>query len=241
MASPVHLTAATRLLSSAAWLEAETEARAALADDPANPHATLILGLAVAAMGEDARAAPILARAAAARPGANHPCVDLAGLQPSLARALVARQFRACLRCSPPTPACGWVLPNSCSTAARPPKRRRSWRTGRNSAAGHHLMGLAQAEQNRFPAAIASFQHAVALNPDAAASWSNLGMVLKVEDRFAESIAAHDRAVALDPDNPRFRVNRAVALLKAGLWDRAWQDYEARLDLTGAPAVDPIG
>ena len=100
-------------------------------------------------------------------------------------------------------------------------------------------MGLAQAEQNRFSAAIASFQKAVALNPDAAASWSNLGIVLKVENRFPESIAAHDRAVTLQAEAPRFRVNRAVALLKAGLWDRAWQDYEARLDLAGASAAAP--
>jgi hypothetical protein len=57
-------------------------------------------------------------------------------------------------------------------------------------------------------------------------------MVLKIEDQFDDAIAAHDQAVALAPDNPRFRVNRAVALLKAGRWDTAWLDYEARLRLT---------
>ncbi len=99
-------------------------------------------------------------------------------------------------------------------------------------------MGLVQAELGHFPAAIASFERAVALDPNAAASWSNLGMMLKVEGRFAEAIAAHDRAVALDPANHRFRVNRAVALLKKGQWEPAWRDYESRLLLTDGPSID---
>ena len=99
-------------------------------------------------------------------------------------------------------------------------------------------MGQAHAEQNDFPAAIARFQAAVALDPGAAASWSNLGMVLKVEGRFDAAIAAHDRALALLPRNAQLRVNRAVALLKAGDWKRAWQDYEARFDLTETPTID---
>jgi hypothetical protein len=65
-------------------------------------------------------------------------------------------------------------------------------------------------------------------------------MMLKIEGRYNEAIAAHDRAVALNGNNPRFRVNRAVALLKAGLWKRAWEDYEARLDLPNAPRVDRV-
>jgi tetratricopeptide (TPR) repeat protein len=239
MASPDHLTTAMRLLSSAAWLEAETAARAAIADDPANPLATLLLGLAIAAMGEDVRAAPILTRAAAATPDADHPCLDLARLQPSLPRTLVGRQFRACLRSTPGNGRLRLGFAEFLLDTYQPAEAERTLADGPDSAASRHLMGLAQAEQNQFPAAISSFQQAVTLNSDAAASWSNLGMVLKIEGRFAESIAAHDHAVTLNPGNPRFRVNRAVALLKGGLWDRAWQDYEARLDLTGAPAVDP--
>ena len=46
-------------------------------------------------------------------------------------------------------------------------------------------------------------------------------MMLKTEGRFADAIAAHDRAAALAPANPRFRVNRSVAHLKAGDWDKA--------------------
>jgi tetratricopeptide (TPR) repeat protein len=232
--------AVLRLLSSGAWFEAETAARAAIADDPSNPQAAHLLGLAIAAMGEDARAAPILMQSALARPDAEHPCVDLARLQPPLPRALVARQFRTCLRLAPADGRLRLSFAEFLLDTGQPADAEKILADGPESAASHHLAGLAKAEQSRFTAAIASFERAVALNPDAAASWSNLGMVLKVESRFAESIAAHDRAVTLHPENPRFRVNRAVALLKAGHWDRAWQDYEARLQLNGAPAVDPL-
>ena len=238
MASIERLAAAMRLLSSGAWHEAEAAAHAAMAESPADPRSARILGLAIAAMGENARAAPILARAAAAEPDAEHPCVDLARLTPRLPRPLVARQFRACLRLTPLDDRLRTDYAEFLLDTGQPAEAESILRDGPESAASHHLTGLARAEQNRFPAAIASFRRAVALRQDAAASWSNLGMVLKVEGHFAEAIAAHDRAVTLEPGNQRFRVNRAVALLKAGLWERAWSDYEARLELTDAPAID---
>jgi tetratricopeptide (TPR) repeat protein len=240
MASPEHLAAAFRLLSTGAWQEAEIAARAAMADDPDDAHAALLTGLAVAAMGEDRRAAPILTAVAVRRADADHPCLDLARLKPPLPRALVTRQFRACLRLAPGDDRlrldfAGFLLDTGQAAEAEVVLAE-----GPDSAAGHHLMGLVQAELGHFTAAIAGFERAVALNPDAAASWSNLGMMLKVQGRFAEAIAAHDRAVALDPGNHRFRVNRAVALLKMGRWEPAWRDYESRLALTDAPPIDPL-
>ena len=97
MASPDRLADAIRLLASGAWHEAELAARDALAAMPDDSAAVLVLGLAIAAMGETVRAAPILLRAAALRPDAEHPCVELGRLKPPLPRTLVARQFRACL------------------------------------------------------------------------------------------------------------------------------------------------
>jgi Flp pilus assembly protein TadD len=238
MASAELLAAAIRPLSSGAWHEAETAARTAIADDPDDPQALLLLGLAVAAMGEDARAAPALTQAAAYRPNADHPCMDLARLKPPLPRALVARQFRACLRLTPFDDRLRLVFADFLLDVDQAAEAGRILMDGPNTAACHHLLGLARAEQNLFPSAIDSFQRAVALNPAAAASWSNLGMVLKIQGRFDEAIAAHNWAVALGPGDPRFRVNRAVALLKAGWWEPAWQDYEARLDLTDMPSID---
>jgi Flp pilus assembly protein TadD len=239
MASPELLAASMRLLTAGVWQEAETRARAAIAADPDDLHALLLLGLAIAAMGEDVRAAPALMRVAAARRDADHPCTDLARLKPPLPRALVARQFRSCLRLAPFDDRLRLGFATFLLDTNQAAEAEMILADGPDTAVCHHLKGLVRAERNLFPLAIDSFHRAVALNPDAAASWSNLGMVLKVEGRFAEAIAAHDRAVAISPLDPRFRVNRAVALLKAGQWERAWQDYEARLDLTDTPPIDP--
>lgn len=239
MASTELLATAERLLSRGTWFEAEIAARGAMAEDPADPQAALLAGLAIAAMGEHARAAPVLVLAAAFAPEADHPCLDLARFKPPLPRSLVARQFRACLRLTPNDNRlllafAGFLLDNDQAEEAE-----QILSDAAESAACHHLRGLAQAEQNLFPSSADSFERAVALQPDLAASWSNLGMVRKIEGLFAAAITAHDRAVALEPGNPRFRVNRAVALLKAGQWEGAWRDYEARWELTGALGFDP--
>jgi Flp pilus assembly protein TadD len=219
-------------LTAGSWHQAEAIARAGEQDS------ALILGLAIAAMGEADRAAPVLAEAAKLRPESEHPCVDLARLQPGLPRALVARQFRACLRLEPANDRLrlnfgAFLLDND-----KPEEAETVLANGPDTAVCHHLMGLARAELTRFPDAIASFRRAVALDPDAAPSWSNLAMLLKVEGFHSEAVDAHDRAVALDPANPRLLVNRAVALLKCGRWQRAWQDYEARLEVTDCRTVD---
>ena len=249
MASVEQLEAVDRLLSSGAWHQAEAAAQAALADDPADPQALRLLGLAVAAMGENERAAPILNQAAAQAAQSEqaqseqtqpeHPCADLARLRPSLPRTLVARQFRACLLLAPNDDALRLGFASFLLDNGQPGEAERILQDGPDSAACHHLRGLARAELNQFVAAAESFRRAVTLNPDAAPSWSNLGMVLKIEGRFDEAIEAHDRAVVIGGGDPRHRVNRAVALLKAGRWTEAWADYEARLDLTDVPLVEP--
>lgn len=267
MVATVGLTALQNL-KVGAWLEAEVQAREALAVAPDDPQALLLLGLAIAAMGEATRAAPVLDHVARMMPAAPHPCQDLAALEPPLPLALVRRQFHACLRLAPrdtrlrlafstfllnqdlaaeaeavladavPAEA---VLAEVMSKGAGGPAGAAAVAVpagAPESAAVRHMIGLAQAEQGHFKTAIASFSRAVALDPDAAASWSNLGIVLKIEDRFVAAIQAHDRAVSLDPANPTFRINRAVALLKAGHWEKAWQDYEWRLKAAGGAPVD---
>jgi tetratricopeptide (TPR) repeat protein len=238
MAATELLAAAMRHLRAGAWQDAESSAREALAGDPDDLNALLLLGLAVAAMGEASRAAAALVRVAQERQDAAHPCGDLVTMRPALPRALVARQFRACLRLAPSDNRLRLAFAEFLLDNDQAGEASAVLDDAPAAAPVHHLRGLAHAECGRFGAAISSFAAAVALDPAAAASWSNLGMVLKIEGRFAESIAAHDRAVALAPGNARFRVNRAVALLKAGFWEQAWADYEARLDLTEAPSID---
>lgn len=239
MASPDLLIAAMRLLAAGAWSEAEGAARAAVQADSNDPNALLVLGLAIAATGDDARAAPLLVHVAAFQPDNDHPCVDLIRMKPPLPRPLVAKQFRACLRLVPHDDRLRLAFAAFLLDIGQPAEAETCLSDASESAASHHLMGLTKAELNRFSSAAVSFRNAVEMNPDAAASWSNLGVMLKIEGRFDDAIAAHHEAVALDPANPRFRINRAIALLKAGHWQQAWEDYEARFEETDLPGFDP--
>jgi hypothetical protein len=117
--------AALAKLQSGAWLEAEVQARAALALEPDDPFASLLLGLAIGAMGEADRAAAVLEHAAGLRPDARHPCQDLADMQPPLPPTLIRRQFRAC---PPGTLDCGSPSPNFCWTTTGCRRPRRYWR-----------------------------------------------------------------------------------------------------------------
>jgi uncharacterized protein (TIGR02996 family) len=238
MASQELLAIALRLLQTGAWIGAESAARAAMQDDPDDLHARLLAGIAVAAMGEAARAAPLLTALAASQPDADHPCLDLVRFRPALPRPLITRQFQACLRLEPDDARLRLAFADYLLDSNNPEEAEAVLCNAAPSAAAAHLIGMAQAEQNRFQAAIGSFRRAVALDPGAAASWSNLGMMHKVERRFPEAFAAHEQAVSLDPENPRMRVNRAVARLQAGDWTTAWPDYEYRLDLPEAPTFD---
>ncbi len=238
MASPEVLAAAFRLLSAGAWREAEVAARAVLVQEPDDQYGALLLGLALAAMGDVNKAAPILIAVSDRAPEADHPCLDLVRLSPALPVALVVRQFQACLRLAPRDDRLRLDFAGFLLDAGQAAEAACVLANGPDSAAGHHLLGLVHGELGAFSAAVIDFERAVALNPDAAASWSNLGMMRKVEGRFAEAMEAHDRAVALAPNNHRFRVNRAVTLLRMGAWTRAWQDYEARLALAGSSLAE---
>jgi tetratricopeptide (TPR) repeat protein len=227
-----------RFLGAGAWQDAEAAAQAALADDPADPSAELLLGLAVAAMGEAGRAAAVLNRVAEVRPDAAHPCTDVAALRPPLPRGLVARQFRACLSLTPDNSRLRLGFAEFLLDNQQPEEAEAVLVDAPDSVAAWHLRGLSQAERSFFGGAIDSFRAAVTMDPNAAASWSNLGMMLKIEGQYGASIEAHDRAVSLAPHNARFRVNRAVALLQSGLWERAWTGYEARLELPECGGLD---
>jgi hypothetical protein len=191
-------------------------------------------------MGEHDRAASVLLGVVALSPDARHPCLDLAELRPPLPRPLIVRQFQACLRRDPNDVRLRLTFAEFLLDNDRPDQAEAVLEPAPDTAAAHHLRGLARAERGRFAEAIESFRTAVTLDPNAAASWSNFGMVLKIEHRFDDAIRAHDRAVALAPDNARFKVNRAVALLQMGDWHRAWMDYEARLDLAEGLVVDRL-
>ena len=223
-------------LEARSWRMAEVQCRVLLADDPTDVEGMLILGLAIAASGEASRAAPILDRVRRARPTHADPCRDFATMEPRLPRALVTRQYRACLRLAPADTRlrhdfASYLLENSEPDAALVVLR-----DAPDSTVTSNLRGMALAETGKFKEATRCFENAARLDPDFPGGWSNLGMMLKIEGRFDEALAAYDRAVARAENDPQIKVNRAIALLHAGRWETAWRDYEWRFHRPGYSA-----
>jgi tetratricopeptide (TPR) repeat protein len=232
-----QLKAAMEHLEERRWRLAEVQCRILLAVDTGDVDALLILGLAIAASGEAARAAPILERVRRARPNHDDPCRDLETMQPRVPRSHVARQYRACLKLTPADTRLRQDFANYLLDNAEPEAALNVLRDAPEVPTTLNLRGTALAELGKYKEAARCFEGAARLDPDASPGWSNLGMMLKIEGRFDEALTAYDRSIARDRDNPHIKVNRAIALLHSGRWDAAWRDFEARFDLPGFPAV----
>jgi Flp pilus assembly protein TadD len=224
-------------LEAGRFREAEAVAGGWVAREPGDLDARLLLGLAIAGRGEAAGAAPLLQAVAEARPGFAHPCRDLARLCPD-APSLVAAQYRACRALAPTDRKLGYAYADfllGCENpAAAAAVLRGVLETAPAFGIAHNLFGMALYDLGDIAGAVAAFRRATELDPEEAAPWANLGMALKVEGRFDAALAACDRAVARAPGDPQIRLNRAVALLRAGRMTEAWPDYEARMALGGA-------
>lgn len=212
------------------------ERTASVAGGPDDIEALLLRGLAIAARGDAASAAPLLQRVALARPSFAHPCRELERLRAD-APALVAAQFRACRSLTPTDCSLGYgyadFLLDGGQAAAAAAVLRQVLEQHPAFGPAHNLFGMALIDLGDTVGAIAAFSRAADLDPAEGATWTNLGMALKIEGRFDEALAAYDCAMLCAPTDPRIRLNRAVALLRAGRMIEAWPDYEARLHLGG--------
>jgi tetratricopeptide (TPR) repeat protein len=233
------LASAVAALEAGRFQEAERQASAWTAHDAADVEATMLHGLALAAQGDVAQAAPLLQRVATVRPTFAHPCRDLARLRPD-APDLVAAAFRACRTLAPRDPRLAYAYADFLLDTGKPAAAAAVLRRVRQSdawfAPAHNLYGMALIDLGDMPGAIEAFREAIALNRQDAAAWANLGMALKIEGRFDECFDAYDRATAAAPQDAQIRLNRAVALLRAGRMAEAWADYESRLVL-GRPRL----
>jgi tetratricopeptide (TPR) repeat protein len=83
-------------------------------------------------------------------------------------------------------------------------------------------------ELNRSDQALADYERAIRLNEGAAAPWANRGVLLMELHRLDESLASFGEAIARDPGLIEAHVNRAMAHLLAGDYERGWPEYEWR-------------
>lgn len=103
-------------------------------------------------------------------------------------------------------------------------------------AANHNNLGTMLMELGQEAQAAAAYRRAIELDPHYADAWSNLGNALTILGDEPGALAALERATLLDPRAVQFHWNFAVGLLRAGLLDRAWREYEWRWEM---PATLP--
>jgi Flp pilus assembly protein TadD len=239
---PALLRAALACLDAEAFGDAEALGRHLLAANAADAEALLVTALALAAAGHAARAAPLLARIAAARPDMAHPCRDAAAMLRRRGRdAAIPALFRAVLALTPGDAGLRYAFADHLHEAGAPaaagdvlaPLAQDS----PGHAAVHNLLGICLHDSGALAGAVRQFRRAIAAAPEAAEAWANLGMALKTAGRFAWAQRAYDRALALAPGDPQIRLNRAIALLRAGRLAEAWPDYECRLHVQGGQSV----
>ena len=81
---------------------------------------------------------------------------------------------------------------------------------------------------DRYEEALDCFDQAFAIAPPNADALEGRANALVALQRHAEAITNYDQALAIAPESPRVHWNRALALLRAGDFDRGWKEYEWR-------------
>jgi protein O-GlcNAc transferase len=81
-------------------------------------------------------------------------------------------------------------------------------------------------ELRHWEEALASYGRAIAINPHYMESYFNRGVLLNELRRFAEALASLDQAVALKPDYPEAHLSRATALVGLRRYVAAIEAYE---------------
>ncbi|WP_304167611.1 tetratricopeptide repeat-containing glycosyltransferase family protein [Phenylobacterium aquaticum] len=109
---------------------------------------------------------------------------------------------------------------------------RRAPRDGR----AHRLKGLIRQQAGDAAAALASFDKALALNPDDPVTWSGRGVALQALSRPLDALESFDRALALKPDAGLTLYNRGQTLAALRRYGPALESYDRALALQ--PGLD---
>lgn len=99
------------------------------------------------------------------------------------------------------------------------------------SAAAYSNRGIALNELGQLEAAVASYDKAIALQPDYAVAHANRGKVLRELGQLEAAVAGYDRAVALQPDFAEAHYNRGNVLKSLTRLEAAVASYDKAIAL----------
>ena len=92
-------------------------------------------------------------------------------------------------------------------------------------------LGFEAFEQGHFNQAVASFDRALALDPQMVSAWYNRGVTLSSLRRMEEALASYDQVLALDEDYFSAWCNRGSTLFLLGRMEEALTSYDRALAL----------
>lgn len=102
-------------------------------------------------------------------------------------------------------------------------------------------LGSALREAGDMTTAETFYREALRLKPDYAPALGNLGDLLGDKGARDEALALYTRALAAEPGNAQARLNRAILHFTGGDLERAWNDYEYRLQIAEKTPVSDHG
>src|SRR5215470_15468314 len=108
---------------------------------------------------------------------------------------------------------------------------RRSLASSRGDPRAQNLLGMALGRLGQRQDALASFDAAIAAQPDFADAHGNRANVLVELGRVGEAVVSYQRALALQPDSIGDRLNLGTALHRLGRYDEALASYDRVLAL----------
>lgn len=91
--------------------------------------------------------------------------------------------------------------------------------------------GNIRVSQNKLDEAIADFNRAIELAPDAADPYLNRGAALEGKKQYQEAIADYERVLSINPEDAMAYNNRGNAKGGLGNWEAALADYQKASEL----------
>ncbi|MBN3957927.1 tetratricopeptide repeat protein [Nostoc sp. NMS8] len=98
-------------------------------------------------------------------------------------------------------------------------------------AQGWFYQGLSQAKTGDLLGAIASYDQAIAMQPEFSEYWFNRGLTLFHLERFEEAIAAYETAIELKPDFYKAWYNRGGTLGELGYFEEAIASFDKAIEI----------